>query len=61
MGCSLWHWHSGKEAVCGKGGIQTGREALTIRPWLLSVLSCPAVTLSGVRFFKKNSFSFWDV
>lgn len=37
-GCSLWHWHSGEGAACGKDGIQTGREALTIRPWLLSVL-----------------------
>lgn len=29
--CTLWHWHSGKEAVCGKNGMETDREALTTR------------------------------
>ena len=38
MGCRLWHWHSGKEAVCGKNGVETGREAQTIRPCFLPVL-----------------------
>lgn len=43
MGCSPLQWHSGKEAVCGKDGVEIGREALTTRPcfYLSSVIfSC---------------------
>lgn len=54
-GCRLWHWHSGKEPICGKNAVEIGRDDHKAIIFACILLSFPTVTSFQVWFYLNSS------